>query len=186
MDIKNTDSIFVDGHECVDLGLSVKWATCNIGAATPFDFGDYFAWAEINPVPDYRARFCKSWGKLLPFIGGNAALDTATAHWGENWRMPSGAEIDEIVDKCQWQWTNENGVNGCRVTGPNGNSVFFPAAGYMIGTELKYAGLYGHCWSSTPNEFCKNSAYILYWGDGNVYRLWNFRYFGRTVRAVTR
>lgn len=181
-----SETVVVDGHECVDLGLSVKWATCNIDANNPYSYGGYFAWAETTQAKDFRAVNCKAWGKRVPFIGGNAERDVATARWGEQWRMPTGAEIDEIVNKCQWQWTEENGVKGCRVTGPNGNSVFFPAAGYMIGTELKYAGEYGHLWSSTPNEWCKNSAYILYFGDGNVYRLWNFRYFGRTVRAVTR
>lgn len=186
MNLNDKKIITVDGHECVDMGLSVKWALCNIGASTPYECGDYFAWAEINPVEDYRAIHCKAWGKRVPFIGGNAELDAATARWGENWRMPTGTEIDEIVDKCNCQWTNEGGINGCRVTGPNGNSIFIPAAGYKMGTKLKYVGEYCHCWSATPNEWCKNSAYILYFGEGNVYRLWNMRFFGRSIRAVTR
>ena len=174
----------VSGHECVDLGLSVKWASCNVGAVKPTDCGDYFAWGETKPVPDYRAVHCHTWSTKMPSIGGNPEFDAATANWGDQWRLPTPAEIDELIDKCHWEWTNEDGINGYRITGTNGNSIFIPAAGYRLGTELKYVGEYCHCWSTTPVEWCNNGSYILYFGEGNIYRIWNFRYFGRSIRAV--
>lgn len=119
-----------NGHEWVDLGLSVKWATCNVGASSPTEYGNYYAWGEITPKSEYRVTNSVTYGKCLNCISGDATYDAARANWGAPWRMPTAEEIDELVDKCIWEWTTLDGVAGCKVTSPvNGNSIFLPAAG---------------------------------------------------------
>ena len=160
------DSItFVDysGHDYVDLGLSVKWATCNVGASSPSDYGDYFAWGETSTKSEYTEENSKTYGKNLGDITGKPAYDAACANWGGSWRLPTKAECEELENKCTWIWTTENGHNGYRVEGPNGNSIYLPAAGWRNGTTLAYAGSTGYYWSSTQGE-----------GEniGGVYRFW--------------
>ena len=87
----------INGHEYVDLGLSVKWATCNIGAETPWDYGDYFAWGETEPKDDYSSGNCLTYGIELPDISGDPEYDAARAGWGGTWRMPTGTEMDELI-----------------------------------------------------------------------------------------
>ena len=124
--------------EYVDLGLSVKWATFNVGASRPEDYGDYFAWGETEPKEEYTWETYK-WGtsgKLTKYntTDGKTVLDldddAAYVNWGDKWRMPTDAERDELVENCTWTWTTQNSVNGYKVTGPNGNSIFLPAGGY--------------------------------------------------------
>ena len=116
-----------EGHGYVDLGLSVKWATCNVGATSPEDFGHCFAWGETSPKDEYTEDNCSIYGKQMNDISGNPQYDAATANWGGDWRMPTEYECDELIDKCKWVWVTVNGVEGCKVTGPNGNSIFLPA-----------------------------------------------------------
>ena len=171
-----------EGHEYVDLGLSVKWATCNVGANSPEEFGQYFAWGETTTKAEYTADNSTTYGKTMNDISGNAQYDAATANWGGNWRMPTSDELYELIDNCTWKWTTQNGVNVYKVTGPNGNSIFLPAAGYRYGASLDNAGNYGDYWSSSPNN--NINAYCLNFGSssrgvGNYYRG-----SGRTVRPV--
>jgi hypothetical protein len=172
------------GHEWVDLGLSVKWATCNVGASTPGDYGNYYAWGETATKSNYDFATCASTGKSWGDIGGNPSRDAARANWGGSWRMPTKAEFQELVDNCTWTWTTQNGKNGYKVTGKNGQSIFLPAAGYRFGDELYDGGEYGLFWSSTPYESSTADAYGLYFLEGGQDVGWSYRSFGRSVRPV--
>ena len=152
----------INGHEYVDLGLSVKWATCNVGANALEDYGNYYAWGETSTKETYDTDNCPTYGlseselQSQGYIDSEGNLtsqyDAATANWGGKWRMPTEAEMQELTDKCTWTWTTQNGVNGYKVVGPNGNSIFLPAAGCRFGSSLYYAGEYGNYWSSTPYD----------------------------------
>ena len=177
----------ISGHGYVDLGLpsGVKWATCNVGADSPEDYGDYFAWGETSPKVEYTYENSLTYGEQMSDISGNAQYDAATANWGGSWKMPTREQMVELVDHCEWEWTQFNGVDGSKVTGPNGNSIFLPAAGYRYGSSLYYAGELGDYWSSTPYESNSNNAWYLYFDSSvqNVYL--NYRDLGRSVRPVT-
>lgn len=168
----------------VDLGLSVKWATCNVGANSPEEYGDYFAWGEISPNESYFKDNCLTYGVSMTDISGNPQYDAATANWGGAWRMPTKAEIMELYDNCTWEWTILNGINGRKVTGPNGNSIFLPAAGYRGGASSYDVGSYGYYWSSTPHEEGDFSAYGLGFGSGVYYWGGLGRNDGQSVRPV--
>ncbi len=131
----------VNGHEWVDLGLSVKWATCNVGASSPSDYGYLLEWGALNESQDYA--------KVNNEIGGNPQYDVATATWGSSWRLPTEHELQELIDKCEWECATEGRHDGYRVTGPTGNSIFLPAAGLRIESERYDVGDYGGYWSST-------------------------------------
>ena len=173
-----------DGHEYVDLGLSVKWATCNVGASKPEDYGNYYAWGETTTKSSYTRDNSKTYGKSMGDIAGNSSYDAATANWGGNWRLPTKAERRELKNKCAWTWTTHNGVKGYKVTGPNGNSIFLPAAGYRIGSSLRDAGSEGLYWSSSPYWINRYYAYFLHFYSGYLGMNRTARYFGRSVRPV--
>lgn len=171
-------------YEAVDLGLSVKWASCNVGANAPEEYGDYFAWGEISPKSSYDNFNSVTYGKAMSDISGNAQYDAARANWGGKWRMPTLAEINELLNNCSWKWTTQNGVNGYRVTGPNGNSVFVPAAGFRRGTSLNNEGSSGYYWSSTPYESDSLHAYCLFFDSSDYDWGHSSRYNGLCVRPV--
>ena len=195
-----------NGHEYVDLGLpsGLKWATCNVGANSPEEYGDYFAWGETSPKATYdwsTYKYCNGTLTSLTKYCTNSAYgtvdnktvleledDAARVNWGGNWRMPTKAEQDELRDtnNCTWEWTRQNGVNGYKVTSrKNGNSIFLPAAGYRHdGGNLYGAGSYGSFWSSSLNTYYSSDAYYVYFDSDYVG--WNddYRYDGRSVRAV--
>ena len=185
----------VNGHEYVDLGLSVKWATCNVGANKPEEFGDYFAWGETTPKSEYDDSNSLTYDIKISRLqkrgiidsNGNltSSYDVATANWGGIWRMPTKSELEELEDKCAWTWTKQNNVVGYKVTGPNGNSIFLPAAGYRYGSSLNVAGEYGFFWSSTPYESSSYHAYNLYFSSGRQYVNWYGRNCGHSVRPVS-
>ena len=173
-----------EGHEYVDLGLSVKWATCNVGATSPEDYGHYFAWGETRPKAEYTVENSLTCGKQMSDISGNVNYDAATANWGGDWRMPTKEEMKELCN-CAWERTTQNGVNVYRVTGPNGNSIFLPAAGLRKGSSLNGAGSGGYYWSSTPYDYDDDYAYNLDFSDGNEYVIGSYRSVGYTVRPIT-
>ena len=113
-----------------------------------------------------------------------AAYDAATANWGDKWRMPTSDEVEKLVKQCTWEWTTQNGVNGYKVTGPNGNSIFLPAAGYRRDSSFGSAGSYGYFWSATPYSDSSN-AYLIYFHSGRSYLASSDRYYGRAVRPVS-
>ena len=178
---------YLNGYEWVDLGLSVRWATCNVGASIPSEYGDYYAWGEIETKSEYRKETSLTYGVELEHILGNPQYDAATANWGEGWRMPTKEECRELYDECYWEWTFLDGMAGYKVTGPNGNSIFLPAAGYRSGSSLHYVGEYGYYWSSTPYESDAQYAYRLYcyFNSGNCHVDWSYRCSGYSVRPVS-
>ncbi len=145
------------GYEYVDLGLpsGVMWATCNVGAANPEDYGEYYAWGAITPDG--------SNGEWMEDIDGNPERDVATSELGGNWRMPTLEEIKELKEYCNWEFTERNGQAGYTVTGPNGNSIFLPASGYQNDDGYEEVDRYSIIWSSTP--FAPGIAYALFIGE---------------------
>ena len=188
-------------HEWVDLGLSVKWATCNIGADRPEDYGDYFAWGETRPKSTYNWSNCFDcldgkydgrWGTYR--LGGQTRItptsghDTARENWGGSWRMPTDEEFEELCDenKCDWTWTSQGGHKGYLVTSKiNGNSIFLPAAGWRYGTDTDFVGDCGFYWSSTLGSSYSRCARDLFFGSSYHYTYCDLRRYGFSVRPVT-
>lgn len=189
-------------YEAVDLGLSVKWATCNVGASKPEEYGDYYAWGETTTKSDYSwdtykwcgneeytvTKYCTDsyYGTVDNLTTLTSSDDVATVKWGSKWRMPTKEEMKELVENCTWVWTIQGGANGMKVKGHNGNSIFLPAAGYRYyGSSLYYAGEYGAYWGATLYEDNEWGAYYIDFVS-NVYDVSErYRYYGRTVRPVT-
>lgn len=180
--------------EYVDLGLSVKWATFNVGATKPEEYGDYYAWGETVPKTNYSLstyKWCSGSSYTLTKYNtkDNKKVldpedDVAHEKWGGSWRMPTDAEWTELWTKCTWTWTSQNGVNGRMVTGPNGKSIFLPAAGERGGVGLNDAGSCGYYWSSHYKSYETYEAWGVYFNSGNVGRNYNIRFYGRSVRPV--
>ena len=193
-DTPTTDS------RAIDLGLSVKWASCNVGATQPWEYGGYYAWGETEEKSDYSwstykycngshdsmTKYCtsSSYGTVDNKTTLEASDDIATVKWGGSWRMPTDEEQQELINNCTCTWTTHNGVNGYRVTGPNGNSIFLPAAGYRDGTEVSYQGSRGYYWLSPLSRSSTLNAYYLYFSSGDYDWYSGYRSFGRTVRPV--
>ena len=176
-----------EGHEWVDLGLpsGLKWATCNVGASNPEDYGDYYAWGELSTKDEYTESNCSTYEKSIGIISGNPHYDVARAKWGGNWRMPTRTEFEELIRNCTWEWTTKGGHNGYKVTGPNGNSIFLPAAGYRGGADTYNAESYGFYWSATSLESGTQYARDLLFHSGYRATYWNYRRKGLSVRPVS-
>lgn len=191
------------GVEMVDLGLpsGIKWANMNVGATTAEGYGLYFAWGETEPKIDYSwdtymycngtynslTKYCTSSG--YGTIDNKTILDleddAAHVNWGDNWRMPTDAEWTELLTNCAWAWTTVNGVNGYRVEGSNGNSIFIPAAGYCDIMHNYDVGSCGNYWSSSLESYNSNAAYFFFFNSSRVssYNYYS-RFFGQSIRAV--
>ena len=192
-------------NDWVDLGLpsGTLWATCNVGANSPEDYGDYFAWGETVPKDYYdwstykwcngsyttMTKYCtnSSYG-YNGFVDNKTVLDpeddAAYVNWGSIWRMPSKEQLDELRNKCTWIWTQRNGVNGCMVTGPSGKSLFLPAAGDRYCEAIREADVSCRYWSRTLYPFRPSTAYHLSYYSGNFYTDSPSRILGFPVRAV--
>ena len=177
----------INGHKYVDLGLpsGLKWATCNVGADSPEEYGDYYAWGEVETKSEYTKDNSKTRDKSMSDISGNSIYDVAQAKWGGSWRLPTKKEMEELIKECKWKWTTQNGINGYKVTGPNGNSIFLPAAGVRRGSSLESAGEYGNFWSSAPYESYDYRAYDLDFDSSTHTVDWLYRHDGRSVRPVS-
>ena len=197
-----------NGYEWVDLGLpsGLKWATCNVGATKPEDYGDYFAWGETQPKEYYDMSTYKWYSNrgysLIKYcsdsnLGYNdftdykttleLSDDAARANWGGSWRMPTTEEQQELINKCTWEWTSQNGVFGHKVIGLNGKSIFLPAAGYRYGSSLYYAGSLGTYWSSSLKTDQPHTAWGVHFDldyVDYVDRLNSERSLGFSVRPV--
>lgn len=191
----------LNGHEYVDLGLSVKWATCNVGADSPEDYGDYFAWGETEPKSTYYCstykwsegdsdnltKYCtiSSYGTVDYKTQLDLSDDAARVNWGGSWRMPTHEEFTELRERCSWTWPTQNGVKGYKVTSKtNGNSIFLPAAGYRYDSSLTEVGSRGYYWSSSL--YADNPHDAWYVGLRSSVVVWkgNDRCYGRSVRPV--
>lgn len=204
--------------EAVDLGLSVKWASFNLGASAPEEYGDYYAWGETEPY--YSSQDPLTWkeGKEAGYIwssykwcmgsittmtkycssseyGYDGSTDTktvldleddaASVNLGGNWRMPTNDEFTELRENCTLEWTTMNGINGGKFIGPNGNSIFLPAAGIRNATNLNYAGSVGQYWSSSLKTDYPYNAYGLNFNSDNPVVYVDYRYYGYSVRPVS-
>ncbi len=181
----------INGHEWIDLGLSVKCATCNVGASSPSDYGNYYAWGETKTKSFYTEGNSITNSRKIGNIAGDSQYDAARANWGGTWRLPTKIEIEELMNVCNYMPTVIGGHNGYNVIGPNGNSIFLPAAGIYgeeadgNGGTVYGLGELGYYWSATPNEDSTSNSWGLYFGYEYFDSFWNFRGDGRSVRAVT-
>ena len=194
-----------DNNKWVDLGLpsGTLWATCNVGASTPEEYGDYFAWGETEPKDYYdwnSYKWCNGSNMTLTkyctdssygyngFFDNKTELDleddAAYVNWGSSWRMPTLDQQIELIDNCTWTWTTQNGVNGHLFTGPNGKTLFLPAAGQRSGSSLINAGTLGCCWSRTLNSSDTDCAHSLFFNSGRMDWGSSSRIYGIPVRAV--
>ena len=197
-----------NGHEWIDLGLSVKWSTCNVGASSPSAYGDYYAWGETSTKSsytweNYRSRTSGDSYDNVKFnkyntqstrgtVDNRTVLemsdDVARQKWGGSWRMPTEKEFQELIDNCTWTWTTMNGVNGYKVTskksGYTGRSIFLPAAGYRDDTSLYLAGEVGYYWSSSLDTGLPYFAQYLFFNSGYHFTYYYYRLFGLSVRPV--
>ena len=186
-------------HEAVDLGLpsGTKWATCNVGASKPEEYGGYYAWGETEEKEVYDESTYKYYqnatydqnGKYVNLGSDISGTEYDVAHvkWGGNWCMPTVDDIKELLDNCTSEWTTLNGVNGKKfISKNNGNSIFLPAAGDRSGGGLYVAGETGFYWSSTQCPDNSYYAFYLSFGSGNAGRNGYYRYFGQSVRPVVR
>ncbi len=193
----------IDGYEYVDLGLpsGTKWATMNVGASKPEDYGEYFAWGETKTKNDYFSETSFTYGKLkselfeVGIIDRNGILtseyDVASQNWSDNWRMPTKADFEELLNNCTWTWTSLGGVNGYKVISKQtGNTswIFFPTAGHCLGIQDAIVGSHGHYWSSTLSEFdTKNFSYLLnFSSSGKDIGTYYSHYCGLTIRPVVK
>lgn len=149
--------------QVVDLGLSVYWASCNLGAESPEEFGNYYAWGETSPKSKYSKEnysFYNSSTDNYIDIGDNISgteYDAATVNIGSDWRMPTKEQLQELLDNCTWEWTQVKEVNGYRITGKNGKSIFIPSTGY----KLAYT-----------SEVGKKTSFIIW--SANIYSMDGF------------
>ena len=195
-------------HDYVNLGLpsGLLWATCNVGATTPEGYGDYFAWGETIPKDTYdwcNYKYCNGSPQTLtkytyPGYGYNGLWDqlttllseddSATANWGNDWRMPTIFEWEELLQYTTNTWTICNGVKGRLFTASNGNSLFLPAAGGRWGDELRYLGGIGHYWSSSlVDDYPRYARFLLFSSDiafALVNDISEDRCYGFSVRPV--
>ena len=181
--------------EAIDLGLpsKTKWASCNVGATKPEEYGGYYAWGETEEKEVYYLSTYIHWdGSSSTFrnLGSDISgtdYDVAHVKWGGDWVMPTWDDFQELLDNCTSEWTTLNGVNGRKFTGPNGNSIFLPATGYRWRSDLFNAGLESHYWSSTPDWIDVDIAYNLYCLSGNAFLdVHSIRCYGFSVRPVIR
>lgn len=192
---------FVEEGLLVDLGLpsGLKWAVCNVGASSPEETGGYYAWGETKEKSGYTwytysfAMKDSGYWRMLKYSGSSivgpaggwpgddrteleSEDDPAAVHMGESWRTPQYAEMQELKSKCAWEKSTLNGVVGYTVIGPNGNSIFLPAAGYREESSVFDFEKECYYWTSSVNGMGVNRAY------SNIGRL--DRYYGLPVRAV--
>lgn len=180
----------LNGREYVDLGLSVKWAICNVGASSPIESGDFYAWGEVRKKGVYDWSTYK-WGskkKTTKYFSSSSKTkekldlqdDVARVKWGGSWRMPTLEEFEELKTHCSWTWTSVNGISGYMITGTNRNSIFLPALNIRDGFSRDGAGFY---WSATYPY--PPLAYELFICKGHRGCSFTYRCDGGIVRPVT-
>jgi len=200
-------ALFTKPHEYVDLGLSVKWATCNIGASEPEGYGEYFAWGEIEQKEEYASNNYKfsnrNWPTVTKYTStphsryrDNKSIlepedDTASVKWGDSWRLPTIEEWDELLTNCKWKRAKLNGVCGYIATskkkGYKDKSIFLPAAGYHFNNS-SYNNVHsdgGYYWSSSLYIAFPENAHYLYLTTDHKFATHDDRFKGLSIRPVT-
>ena len=179
----------INGHDYVDLGLpsGLKWATCNVGADSPEKYGDYYAWGEVNTKSEYTHNNSKTEDKSISDISGNSTYDVARKKWGSSWRMPTKDELNELMYECKKQVITQGGKDVYKFTGPNGNTIYLPAAGHH--DDEGFSSGLGYYWSSRPEKTTykiDEQAYclIILYNDYEIET--KYRYNGCSVRPVSK
>ena len=185
----------INGHDYVDLGLSVKWATCNVGASSPEMYGNYYAWGETSTRNSYYQdtyKFYNSNTGNVSNLGNNISgtkYDAATYYWGSKWRMPTRSELEELLSRCSWTWVTRSGIKGYNVVGKNGQSIFLPANGeYSANDKGAKAGIFGEYWSGTfktTTDFYSHSYALMFTQSARKEVEGYYRYVGLAIRPVT-
>lgn len=178
----------------IDLGLpsGTKWACCNVGADKPEAYGGYYAWGETEEKDYYDWStyiHCDGSEETCHDLGSDIAgaqYDVAHVEWGGSWVMPSHDQQMELLDNCTSTWTTQNGVNGRGFIGPNGGTIFLPAAGYRRDDYLSETSSYGYYWSSTQYPSYSSLAYVLHFYSGRANWNCGYRSDGHSVRPVSR
>lgn len=199
---ENGGIIDVNGHKAVDLGLSVKWATCNVGANSPEEYGGYYAWGETEEKDYYdwsTYKYCNGSSNSLTkyctdsdygTVDSKTVLDSeddvAHVQWGGSWRMPTELEFNELLNNCSWTWITQNGVNGYVVTSKtNKNSIFLPTAGQRLRESIRYRGSDGSYWYTSLSKTYSFDAYLFSFGLNRFNWSSHNRRMGISVRPVT-
>ncbi len=167
------------------LSSGVKWAVYNIGARSPEEIGDYFAWGEISPKSEYTQANYLYYGLEISDISGNPSYDAATAILGSEWRMPTQADFEALMNECTWEWFDNDGFGYFIVTGANGNQITLPTPGYFVDSAATGVGIAGMYWTSNcvidatgdkaVNVFLRSLYQVVNQQD---------RSFGMNIRAV--
>lgn len=194
--VQSAPSARSESHTYVDMGLSVKWASCNVGAAAPSEGGSYFAWGEISAKEKYdwdNYKWCNGNNEIITKYNrkgeNNVSLelsdDAAYYNWGGDWRMPTWEEWEELMENCRWRWTSLDDVKGYEVTSKkNGNTIFLPAAGYYDGSSARHENKLGRYWSSSLYVNYPTSAQFLVISKLSKKNDTNDRCQGLSVRPV--
>lgn len=177
----------------VDLGLpsGTIWAGWNLGATSPEQAGYYYAWGELQEKSDYNLDSYKYFDSFVGYINigndiSNSKFDVARQKWGMGWRMPTASEYYELINVCRWEWITYRGVEGYKVIGPNGNSIFFPTTGIRVGTSLEGKGVFGNYWSSISKDENRESAvrFLIIREDEGYETSAYYVFTGMTIRPV--
>lgn len=181
-----------NGHDYVDLGLpsGLKWATCNVGATSPSEYGNYYEWGETKTNTFYKYSYCKTNGKQIENISGNPIYDVARSNWGGTWRIPTDDEFRELIDHCTWREATQGGHKGRKIIGPNGNSIFLPLTGRCEDGSIGAQELVGWYWTSTnyesdENDFAYSFSVNNYYNRINCILLPVTRNLGCCIRPVS-
>lgn len=192
-------SNYINGHEYVDLGLpsGTKWATCNVGASSPEEYGDYFAWGETKPKSSYTEENSLTHGKSHSTLQSkgiinssrilNKNYDAASVNWGSTWRMPTEDELEELKKNCTWIWIDQDEKKGFKVIGDNGKSIFMPTAGYIRDYDNDAGNFIGCYWSVSVCDFGDETWYAkgLKFFMSAQYVVGDSYYFGFSIRPVS-
>ena len=171
----------------VDLGLhsGTLWSCCNVGAENPITSGNYYAWGETGVKDVYdEENFIYCFEDEEPRDIAATPYDVAYKVWGNTWRMPSEAQMKELIEKCHSEETILNDVIGWLFISPNGNSIFLPASGYKVDDTVYHNGVMGYYWTSTPSQD-GSTAYDLNFGNGSCSTKIEELYYGLNVRPVS-
>lgn len=175
--VNKKDTCQINGQSYVDMGDGLKWATCNVGANSPEEYGNYYAWGEVVQKTDFSES---------KYDYKKEFEDAASVNWGATWRLPTEEEWAWLLENCDWTWTEENGVNGYKVTSEvTSNSIFLPAAGFFDDEALAFVGRNGLYWSSSPKGTENYYKKYVHFHDEKAFLSDGNRFNGLSVRPVS-